>query len=84
MLGIDVETDSETGSAQMPEGHSRVVALASQGTTVVCGLASAHDRPTGMLMLLRANTLATEAQLPVQVRASLYILVHPITVVSTV
>ena len=69
MLGIDVETDTETGSAQMPEGHPRVVALACQGATVVCGLASGFDRPTGMLMLLRANTLATEAQLPVQVRA---------------
>eukprot|EP00035_Acanthoeca_spectabilis_P025229 m.457456 g.457456 ORF g.457456 m.457456 type:complete len:658 (-) comp21265_c0_seq1:119-2092(-) len=70
VLGIDVETEAETGTAKMPDTHPRVVALASQGSMVVCGLASGFDRPTGQLMLLHAKTLSIEAQLPVQSKTS--------------
>eukprot|EP00038_Savillea_parva_P000007 m.93431 g.93431 ORF g.93431 m.93431 type:complete len:663 (+) comp10001_c0_seq2:61-2049(+) len=70
VLGLDVETEAETGSASMPETHPRVVALASQGSMVVCGLSSTAERPTGLLMLLHSKTLTTEAKLPVQSRTS--------------
>jgi WD40 repeat protein len=70
ILGIDVETEAETGAVKMPDTHPRVVALASQGSMVVCGLSSGADRPTGLLMLLHSKTLTTEAQLPVQSKSS--------------
>jgi len=70
ILGFDVETQAETGRAKIPESHPRVVALASQGELVVCGLASGFERPTGMLMLLHSRTLKTKAQLSVQSKTS--------------